>query len=104
MILKNEQGSALVENVIAMCVLLLLSALVVSTFFGGLSVYTKSFVEYTRVNEVYSSLELMEGTGSDLVEEVEGTMSFEYSGATVVVEGTYFYDKEGEKIGEFVTE
>lgn len=106
MILNNERGSTLIENVIAIFALTILSAMVVSTFFGGLAVYTKSFTEYTRINEVYSDIELMEDSTvtSTNIKEQAGSISFEYAGNTIVIEGTYIYDDEGEKIGEFVTE
>lgn len=116
MILKDERGSTLMESVISMFVLSIMTALIVSTFLAGLSLYTKSFQEYSRVNDVYSDIELIDEVrdssgnitsstvGSGDLSIQEGSISFDYGGGTIEIDGTYIYDTDSEKLGEFVVE
>ncbi len=110
--LNNESGNTLVENVVAMFIFVIVSAMMLSAFLAGITLYGRSFGEYSRVNNVYSDIELIEGDITDssgsstvtstVVEEKDGSISFDYAGDTIESEGTYLYDDEGEKVGEFV--
>lgn len=105
MILRSEQGSTLIENVVAVFVLSIFSAMILSTFLAGLSVYTDSYQEYTRINTVFSDIEQTEDVANGTtIQEQSGSISFMYDGELMEIEGTYRYDVEGDKLGEFVAE
>lgn len=99
MILKNQDGNTLIENIAAVCVLSILSAMIASAFVAGMNVFTKSTLEYNRVNDIYNEIESKQE--SEQLLESSGTISFEYAGDSIDIEGTYIYDLEKEKLNEF---
>ncbi len=122
MIYKNEQGSTLVENVISVFILTIFALIIMTTFLAGLNVYSKHFQEYARVKDIFGVIECMEDTfvtdpsgagelevvhptsDGSTIQEQQGSISFVYDGETRELPGKYFYDLEGEKLGEFTVE
>ncbi len=117
---KNEQGSTLVENAVSVLILMIFSLLILTTFLAGLSLFSKHFQEYARVKDTFGVIECLEDieapsddtegvqptSGDSILQQKDGTISFAYGAGDekIEIEGTYFYDKEGKKIGEFTVE
>lgn len=101
--IKNENGSTLLENICAVTLLLVVTAMIMSTLLGGIALYKSNHIEYDRLNGVYTDIETSAVTTN--VETVEGKISFKYSdGITeqqVDIKGNYTYDKQDKKLGDF---
>ncbi len=105
MILRNEDGIGLIENVVAVFILVVISAMIITGFIAGLRVYKVNMLEYKRINTVYDEIEQVDDElFSSILSEQEGKITFQYDGDVIEIDGTYIYDGEKGKIGDFVTE
>lgn len=102
-ILLQNDGTILIEYVIAIVFLAMASVMVITTMSGGTKLFFDSYEEYDRVNNVYGDIELISETviSTDLAVTSTGSVQFDYSGATISKDGIYYYDNTEKKIGEF---
>ncbi len=103
-ILMQNDGTILIEYVIAIVFLAMASVMVITTMSGGTKLFFESYEEYDRVNELYGDIELLSDsvTSINLDVSTSGTIQFDYNGGTISKEGTYYYDNTEKKIGEFI--
>lgn len=105
MILRNEDGIGLIENVVAVFILVVISAMIITGFIAGLKVYKTNMIEYKRINTVYDEIEQVEDEViSSILSDQEGKLTFQYEGEVIEIEGSYIYDGEKGKLGDFITE
>lgn len=101
----NQRGSFLLEHVISMTILSVITLIICTTVVGGRNLYLNSLEERIRINEVYDSLESGISSEDSLYQTTkEGTITFKHDTYEVEISGVYYYDKEKEKLGEFIME
>lgn len=103
-VLSQNDGTILIEYIIAVVFLAMASVMVITTISGGTKLFFQSYEEYDRVNNLYGDIELISDTvtSSDLDVTSIGSVEFDYSGATITKDGIYYYDNTEKKIGEFI--
>lgn len=103
-ILMQNDGTILIEYVIAIAFLSMASMMIITTMSGATKLFFDSYAEYDRVNDLYGDIELLGDslTSSDLDIRTSGTIEFDYSVGTISKEGAYYYDNTEKKIGEFI--
>lgn len=114
-ILSSTNGSTLFENLVAIAIMGTLSLMMLSSFVAAFQRDTVTATEYIRVTNAYHQIEDTTRTDADLTLDyavASSKMVFSYStGAQaadgsdiyddIKIDGTFIYDSEEYKIGEF---
>ncbi|WP_249028537.1 type II secretion system protein [Tannockella kyphosi] len=101
--MDSQRGSTLVENMVAVLILGILSAVLGTVLFAGMNLYQNTRDEELRVQDVYNAIQakqLEEG----VLEQKTGTISYVYNQQEIVLSGSYLYDVQEEKLFEFFKE
>lgn len=99
----NQEGNTLIENVVALFILAILSALVGTILLSTISLYEQSNEDYMNFNHAYNDIQC-NNQESRYVSTKQGSISFKYNGRQIKVDGEYIYDKQTKSMFEFIKE
>lgn len=101
--MNNKRGSTLVEGAVTALIIGIATLMICSAFLTSLAINENTQEEYDRVSNIYDNIEL--GTSaydSSWEAEQSGSITITYAGGAISIPGTYTYDSQSEKLGEFI--
>lgn len=106
--MNNQKGSALIENILSVCLLGIFSLMVFSVLLAGLNSLGRAAAANDRMYSIYNMIESVRGIGADsatsyadLDEIPSATMSFDVNGNPISIGGSFVYDEDEKKLGDF---